>query len=128
VITRGIRRNFRLFFKNCMAVHAKEARKRKQAKMARPRLATPPGVAALAAAAGAAAQRIVGWPLRLHTEAGASASPGRRDGAARCHCRSDSLVTCDRPWTGLAVMALSRCPGHAGAASSGAESPRTRTH
>jgi hypothetical protein len=61
VITRG------LFFKNCMAVHAKEARKRKQAKMARPRLATPPGVAALAAAAGAAAQRIVGWPLRLHS-------------------------------------------------------------
>ena len=97
-----------------MAVHAKEARKRKQAKMARPRLATPPGVAALAAAAGAAAQRIVGWPLRLHTEAGASASPGRRDGAARCHCRSDSLVTCDRPlaWTGLAVVPLSRAtPG-----------------
>jgi hypothetical protein len=70
VITRAIRRSFRLFFKNCMAVHAKEARgdgNRKQAKMARPLLATPPGVAALAAAAGAAAHRISGWPLRLHT-------------------------------------------------------------
>ena len=53
-----------------MALHAKEARvdgTSKQAKMARPLLATPPGVAALAAAAGAAAHLISGRPLRLHT-------------------------------------------------------------